>query len=69
MVAPITRRFPLPPLAALLAVLALVTGRSALAAETPQQKCTAAKLKAIGREESGLLRCQSRVATTNDVSG
>ena len=28
-------------------------------------KCTGAKLKAIGKKESGLLSCQSKVAATN----
>src|SRR5712691_8231441 len=30
--------------------------------------CTARKLKAIGNKESRLLRCQSKVAATNDTS-
>jgi len=32
-------------------------------------KCTGAKLKAIGKKESGLLRCQSKVAATDNTSG
>jgi len=32
-------------------------------------KCTGAKLKAIGKKESGLLGCQAKVAATNDSSG
>ena len=31
-------------------------------------KCTAAKLKAIGKKESGLLACQAKVATKGDPS-
>ena len=49
-----------------LASLALFT----IAATTAgAERCTAAKLKAIGRKESGLLGCQAKVATTNDSSG
>jgi hypothetical protein len=32
-------------------------------------KCTGAKLKAVGKKESGLLGCQSKVAAKNDSSG
>jgi hypothetical protein len=32
-------------------------------------KCGGAKLKAIGKQEAGLLSCQAKVATTNDSSG
>src|SRR5262245_6788672 len=32
-------------------------------------KCTGAKLKAIGKKESGLLGCQAKVAATDDSSG
>lgn len=32
-------------------------------------KCTSAKLKAIGKKEAGLLSCQAKVATTGDSSG
>ena len=32
-------------------------------------KCTGAKLKAVGKKEAGLLKCQAKVAATNDPSG
>ncbi len=32
-------------------------------------RCTGAKLKAIGKKESGLLGCQAKVAATGDSSG
>jgi hypothetical protein len=40
----------------LVSVLTLIIGRSALAA-TPQQKCSAAKLKAAGKDLGGQMRC------------
>jgi hypothetical protein len=39
------------------------------AAPTRADKCTGAKLKAIGKKEDGLLGCQAKVAATNDSSG
>jgi len=39
------------------------------AAPARADKCSGAKLKAIGKQESGLVRCQSKVAATNDSSG
>src|SRR6185369_9060949 len=50
------------PLAVLLLVLAAVPAARA-------DKCTGAKLRAIGKKESGLLACQAKVATNNDASG
>src|ERR1700731_3984685 len=47
----------------MLALLALGTGTA------NADKCTSAKLKAIGKKESGLLGCQSKVAAKNDTSG
>src|SRR5262249_16182258 len=32
-------------------------------------KCTGAKLKAVGKKEAGLLACQAKVAAKNDTSG
>jgi hypothetical protein len=42
-----------------------------LATRTPARadKCTGAKLKAIGKKQSGLLGCQAKVAATNNASG
>jgi|GEM_PF-487703 len=50
------------------AVIALTAGY-ALAGVTPEQKCTSAKLKAIGKLESGLLACRSAVAASANNSG
>src|SRR5437667_12291932 len=47
-------------------VLACVMAFAAVPAHA--DKCTGAKLKAIGKKESGLLRCQSKVAATGDSS-
>src|SRR5262245_49203712 len=48
--------------AAVLAVVAFAGSAAAL------DVCTAGKLKAIGNKESRLLRCQSKVAATNNTS-
>jgi hypothetical protein len=50
---------------ALGAVALLVVGVVPAAAD----RCTGAKLKALGKKEAGLLGCQSKVAMTNDTSG
>src|SRR5438093_435815 len=47
---------------AVAACLALTAGTAVA------DKCTAAKLKAIGKKESGLLACQAKVATKGDPS-
>ena len=49
-------------LAALLLVFAVVPARA-------DNKCTGAKLKAVGKKEAGLLGCQAKVAATGDSSG
>src|SRR5690349_5025178 len=48
------------PLAALLLVLAVAPAHA--------DKCTGAKLKAVGKKEAGLLGCQSKVAAKNDLA-
>ncbi len=53
--------------AAVLAASVLSAG-AAMARPTPEQKCMGAKLKAVAKLESGLLRCQSNVAATNNAS-
>ena len=50
----------------LLAVVALV---AVGAAPAGADQCTSAKLKAIGKKESGLLACQAKVAASGDSSG
>src|SRR5262245_45644047 len=50
--------------AALVIVIALATSGTARA-----DKCTGAKLKAVGKKEAGLLACESKVAAKNDTSG
>ncbi len=39
------------------------------AAPAHADKCTGAKLKAVGKKDSGLLGCQAKVAATGDSSG
>jgi len=41
----------------------------ALAEPASADKCTGAKLKAVGKKEAGRLSCQSKVAAKNDSSG
>ncbi len=41
----------------------------ATAAPARADKCTGAKLKAVGKKEAGLLGCQAAMAKTNDASG
>src|SRR5689334_10273552 len=53
-----------PLLAGLMATLALLV----VVAPARADKCTAAKLKATGQKESGLLGCQAKVAVTGDSS-
>ena len=50
-------------------VLAVVALVALGAAPTGADQCTRAKLKAIGKKESGLLACQARVAASGDSSG
>ena len=52
-----------------LAVAATTLALAIAAAPARADKCTGAKLKAVGKKESGLLGCQSKVAKTGDSSG
>ena len=55
-----------PLLAALIAALILL---AVVAPPAHADKCTGTKLKAIGKNEAGLLACQAKVAKTGDSSG
>jgi hypothetical protein len=59
----------MPSRAASRAILAAVVLLAIAAAPARADKCTGAKLKAVGKEESGLLGCQSKVAAKGDSSG
>jgi hypothetical protein len=51
--------------------LLLVSLAFSIVAASPARadRCTGAKVKAIGKKENGLLACQAKVAKTNDSSG
>src|SRR5438876_10455984 len=51
-------------------VLSALVGVLALGAvPASADKCTGGRLKAIGKEEAGLMGCQAKVAAKNDASG